>query len=354
MRHPPSDRLTSRIVFGLLCLAFSSCFAAAASVQPVKPDKNKCSTAEVEDAFKMGGYDSWFAPRVADLAARTKNQAIVTDAVSCVWAKLVDLEDKKGKSYNDLSRVLASLRLLDADPDLYDLRIRAYAAAVFSNLFREKPTDGYFSKSRPYFLLTVEQTVTGDRALDTFGNFAFRGQATVTETNAVETIQQSNELTGEVGVRFWPNLIMGAVDRGHIGVGGIVAGGFVGVPEKDASGAETTSDNFKGTVRAGIAFRILTGIAENSFAEYCYARDPRFPDQNRFFARARLVVSGKNDGSGHGVGGFIEGSFNSGKGTDEARLVVGAVLPVDKIIDALFGGGSSGNGNGNGTGSSGQ
>lgn len=318
----------------------------------------ECETPLVTRALGPFGYEQWFPRAIADSAPPKDRREKAKEALECVlWqvriAKLStrDAGTDRAKrrvaeaEYQRLLRIETSLKLLEDDAELYDLKVSAYAATVFSNLFRESPSDAFFSSPRPYFLFEVNQTATGDRSLDIIGNFAFKGTAAVTEGNIGSTIQQANGLSGDAGLVFWPNLIIGPTTYGKIGVGFSAAVGFVSVPQANPDTGETPSDNFDSTIRAGFQLKVLAGKWENSFSELSWYRDPRFEDHpHRFLARARLVLSRENwDGAGHGLGGFLEGSFNSDltKGTDEARITVGLVLPIDKILEAILNVGAS-------------
>jgi hypothetical protein len=257
--------------------------------------------------------------------------------------KSLDFKDVRGR-YRDLASVQASLKLLMQDPDIYDLKVRAYAATVFSNLFQDQASDqagstndSFFSSPKPYFLFELSQTVTGDRSLDTFASFAFKGVAAQNGPTA-ENIATANSIAGELRIAFWPNILpeLGATNWGQIGVGVGLTGGFIGVPKTN----DTTPTSLQGLFRASFLARELSGHWEGSFTEIAFARDPTFEKKDRFYARGRLVLSSLNpDVKGHGIGGFLEGSINtrfSATDPDEARLTIGAVLPLDSILAAIF------------------
>jgi hypothetical protein len=250
------------------------------------------------------------------------------------------------KSILVMQSIKASLKLLETEADLYDLHVNTFAATTFSNLYREKSSDGFFSKSRPFLDFEISQVVTGDRALETFGNIGFQGTAAVSESNATETIQKSNSFFADAGVIFFPNLLtISATRRGNIGVGLVADLGIVAVPQETvpAQGAGSTiSDSFSPTYRVGFMLRQLSGHWLGSFTEYAWLHDPRFDHKSRSWVRGRLRFGRENsDNAGHGLSSFLEGSANIGRGKDEARIVVGVGLDTEKVLKAILGLGST-------------
>lgn len=320
---------------------------------------------QLQDAMDENGQIApWFARVVSTwtVPAGKTPAEIYQPAVDCAQAswrlaketlrqnrqyKGKDSDDTKDakRRYLDVSSALASLRLLMVDPDIYDLKVRAYAATVFSNLFQDNTTpdaahnDSFFSSPKPYFQFELSQTVFADRSLDTFSTFSFKGVAAQNGPTSAD-IATANSIDGEVRIAFWPNLMAnsfgGVTTWGQIGVGVGVTGGFIGVPTQD----DKTPSTLQGLFRAGFLARELTGHWEGSFTEFDYAKDPRFTKKSRFYARGRLVLSSLNpDVKGHGIGGFLEGSINtrfSANDPDEARVTIGAVLPLDSILAAIF------------------
>jgi hypothetical protein len=307
-----------------------------------------------------GKWQSDAARIIADSTQKLESlrrRAVIEVAIACL---ATDIDSKLGSVEGDPSRlakvarrevggmqsVLASLTLIEGEVDLYDLHVETFAAAMYSNLFRKTPSDGFFSTSRPFLDFEFRQVATGDRAVEVFGDIGFKGTASVTESNAAQTIQQSNEFFADAGALLFPNLLT-STRRGNIGVGVIGAVGFVGVPtaQNASTGSNSNAsitDSFNPTYKGGIVVRQLAGHWIGSFSEFAYLRDPRFDHRDRTFVRGRLVFGRENsDGQGHGLSSFLEGSVNIGRGKDEARIVIGVGLDTEKILKAVLGLGST-------------
>lgn len=219
----------------------------------------------------------------------------------------------------------------------FALHLDLYAGTQFSNLYREKPDDGYFAKSRSFLFLEIGQVLTSDLQLATYGLVSLQ-----TKTNPGEDAKKDVQATGgfgvEAGLVYWPK----CVSPGNIRLGLIGGMGALAFEDPNTDPAKTdpnsTTDHFHVTTRLGAIVLQSQGLWAGTFSEFAYVKDPRFAHRSRFVAKGRIVLSPDIAGNGgKGLGAYVEGAINQGRGKDEGRITVGVRLDILSVLRGIVG-----------------
>jgi len=260
-----------------------------------------------------------------------------------------------GSSVQDALDFYTDLRAhLDVDINNLDpraLKIDMYAGTQFSNLYKAKDSDPYFSKSKPLLVVEIAQTLTSRLDLATYGLLTFQSSSQATGANTTEVLTATAGFGAEGGLVYWP----AGADNSRVVMGVIAGIGTLAFRDPECSGSSplakcsdgkdtsTTTDFFHRTTRVGLIFRQNTGLWEGSFSEFGYYRDPRFPSSNRFLGKVRVVLSPRlANEKASGLGAYVEGVVNEGKGKDEARVTIGVRLDLLSVLRGIVGAPSSG------------
>lgn len=238
-----------------------------------------------------------------------------------------------------------------------DLRIDIYGATVSSTLYHEDGSTGQFGKARPYLEIQIRQTFRrsgSNRGWDIWGTITAQTAAfapaqaptpeagsptlagrirTASNDGVHESIHSFTVEAGtEHGIPTWFHN-----DNVRLGV---LAGLSLSSFESTAGDTDLRPQDrnyFMPGGRAGIVVRQIAGSWRGTFSEFSYLRDPRFRAADRLLIRGRLVLT-PTSGEGEGLGVYLEGSMNAGRGRDEARLVIGIRLDTLAILRAIVGG----------------
>jgi hypothetical protein len=246
------------------------------------------------------------------------------------------------------------LKELLKDQPSTNLQIDAYAATVYSTLYRDaSKAEGLLSHSKPFFQLETRQTLAGID-MDVWGDIrlqtsAFEPSASTPTPTPTPPASRSRladapasngiEATQSISFEAGPELHF---DRGgdNRGIAYSAVAGAGAMVFNKSSGADDLAaqqdDRYKFTGRLGFIVRQTAGDWQNTFVEVSYRYDPTFQAANRFFLRGRLHVAPERD-DGKDLGLYVEGSLNAGAGRDEARLSVGVTLNVLDVLRKLRG-----------------
>jgi hypothetical protein len=303
-----------------------------------KPNKDFISKATVEVKAKSTACLAPLRSRLEDIRQEigAMNRRLKTQKFD-PYADQKEAEGALGDFQAQESFVVRAI----SEQDAFALNLDLYAAAVFSNLYRD-PTksQGYFSTSRPFLLLEIRKLV-GQEPFGPFKDFSLWGelQLQTASFQSVDnpTLQPIDSFTAEMG--FETKLASLAAKTAALNVVfGLGSAGF-SAADPGPGLAPHEPDSFGWRGRLGLRLREVQTIWEGTFSELSVFHDPTFIQDWRILVRGRVVVSG----AGSGLGAFIEGSLNSGLNSsnkrDEIRLVVGIRLDTLAVLRAVVGAG---------------
>lgn len=305
-------------------------------------------------ARKEADADRTSGPKAAAATAAESAADEARAQLAAAW----DARDLYQAADSGLLRIIT-----DGDPT--ELRLDFYASTVFSNLYRDPEKDeGLFAKSRPFLLFESRQKAL---FIDSRGDldlwFAAQLQTSAFQPTPAATATPTPTATATAGViGTSPPRPAAAADSGLSGVqsidvelgveyrlqrmtsdktalsivGGVGMATFEAAEPGDGLRAQT-ADDFLFQGHAGVLVREIAGSWDGTFLELAYRYDPRFKAANRLAARGRIVLSPLS-GEGRGLGAFVEGSYDVGRGRDETRLVVGLRLDVISVLRGIVGG----------------
>lgn len=337
--------------------------------------RRKEAQRRLSDARNLVKSDEEALARRKEAAARARKEADADKASAVKAAAATTAESAADDARAQLDAARDARDLFDAadsgllriitDGDPTELRLDFYASTVFSNLYRDPAKDdGLFAKSKPFLLFETRQKalfIDSKGDLDLWLAAQLQTSAFQPTPAATATPTPTATATASVGAASPPRSAA-ATDSGLSGVQSIdielgaeyrlqrmtsdktalsVVGGVGMATFEAAEPGEglraQTADDFLFQGHAGLLVREIAGSWDGTFLELAYRYDPRFKAANRLAARGRIVLSPLS-GEGRGLGAFVEGSYNVGRGRDETRLVVGLRLDVLSVLRGIVGG----------------
>lgn len=241
-------------------------------------------------------------------------------------------EEKAHSAYQAALTRRTSLGLLVMEEDPRGMTVRAYAATVFSNLFGKEAEDsgGFLSSSEAFASLEINQAFGKQLEFNSYTVINLQASS-LEKAEGGDVVTSSENFLAESGLTYRPP----GWNNGEFSTGVVAGIGIVGFANDEEG---NPNDEFAWRGKLGVRFEQLIGPWRFSMSEIAYLRDPLFKSQSRLLARGRLVISPKLSGeAGRGLGVYIEGSVNVGKGNDEARLTTGLQIDALGILRAIVG-----------------
>lgn len=328
--------------------------AQAAASEDAKPDPLALpAIAGSDDADKYSALVQGIADSKEGDRAKL---AVWRRAETLVRARMIEVATGEATTDKaaELRNLLGEIRVKENTLEAGSLHLDFFAAAVFSNLYRDPKTEGYFDHSKPFLLMECEQRIGSSGTFGTYGLISFQSADKPAAPSPTPSPSPAPPAAVAAGTTATPDLISsvtgfnfeGGLSTTHPIKHSLVSftlfagAGFAGVSDPANSDA---ADTFHAVAHGGIRFRQIAGTFRGTYTEFSYLRDPRFKSSDRFQALGRIVLSPDLAGSGgKGLGAYIEGAVNVGKGKDEVRITMGVRMDALAILRALVGADSTG------------